>query len=203
MAVEPSWEMIRQRSGSTSAVRAVAEALPFADGQFDVAMAVLTMHHWNDPVAGLLELRRVAHRQVVWYCTTLDPRSFWLLRYFGEAGRTTPVRNPPGEAVLRECLDVVEILPLRIPRDCLDGFGVAFWSRPEAYLDPVIQGGTSCLALLPRSAREAGSRRLAIDLESGEWDRRYGHLRYQQEFDGGFRIAIARSRGRVHDGGVR
>ena len=193
VAVEPSIEMIRQRHRSGNVVRAVAEALPFADGQFDTAMAVLTMHHWSDPVAGLLELRRVAHRQIVWYCTTLDPQSFWPLHYFGAAARTTAVREPPGDAVLRQCLDVIELRPLRIPRDCVDGFGVAFWARPEAYLDPAVQDGMSCLALLPPSRREAGTRRLAADLESGAWDRRYGHLRDQTDFDGGFRIAVAGS----------
>lgn len=36
-----------------------AEAIPFADGSFTAAMAVATFHHWSDPGAGLLEVRRV------------------------------------------------------------------------------------------------------------------------------------------------
>ncbi|HET6966338.1 MAG TPA: methyltransferase domain-containing protein, partial [Acidimicrobiales bacterium] len=60
VAVEPSVVMLAQRSaGSAPAVRAVAEALPFPDGSFAAGMAIFTVHHWSDPAAGLLELRRV------------------------------------------------------------------------------------------------------------------------------------------------
>lgn len=41
IAVEPSVRMIEQRSRAAPAVRGVAEGLPFADGAFDVAKAVL------------------------------------------------------------------------------------------------------------------------------------------------------------------
>ena len=41
------------------------ERLPFADGSFDVALAILTIHRWSDYEAGLRELTRVAHRQVI------------------------------------------------------------------------------------------------------------------------------------------
>lgn len=54
VSVEPSAEMIRQRSRTAaSALRATAEALPFADRAFEAAMALLTVHHWTDPMAGL------------------------------------------------------------------------------------------------------------------------------------------------------
>jgi hypothetical protein len=73
----------------------------------------------------------------------------------------------------------------------MDGFGTAFWARPEAYLDPEVQAGMSWLALLPAEVRERGSARLAADLASGTWDRRHGHLRHLPAYDGGYRIAIA------------
>ncbi len=38
---------------------AAAEALPFADGAFDVTLAQLVVHFMADPVAGLTEMRRV------------------------------------------------------------------------------------------------------------------------------------------------
>lgn len=79
IAVEPSRAMIRQRSSLASTVRARAELLPFSAAAFDAAMALLTSHHWNDPAAGLNELRRVSRRQVVWYCEPLDPTTLWPL----------------------------------------------------------------------------------------------------------------------------
>src|SRR5262245_28285674 len=72
VAAEPSAVMIAQRSRSAApAVQARAEALPFPDGSFDAAMAVLTLHHWADRAGGLAECARVARRRVV--LLTWDP----------------------------------------------------------------------------------------------------------------------------------
>jgi len=55
--------MLAQRPpGGAPAIQASAGALPFADGEFDAAMAVLSDHHWPDRAAGLRELKRVARR---------------------------------------------------------------------------------------------------------------------------------------------
>lgn len=51
-AVEPS------SVGSAPCIGAAAESLPFEDRSFDVAMAVSTVHHWEEPIAGLREMRR-------------------------------------------------------------------------------------------------------------------------------------------------
>ena len=55
-----------------------AENLPFADQSFDAAMAFSTIHHWQDPVAGLREMQRVGGRVVVFAVDTSDPSQFWL-----------------------------------------------------------------------------------------------------------------------------
>jgi ubiquinone/menaquinone biosynthesis C-methylase UbiE len=34
-----------------------AESLPFDNNSFDAAMAVCTVHHWQDPIAGLRGMR--------------------------------------------------------------------------------------------------------------------------------------------------
>jgi SAM-dependent methyltransferase len=194
VAVEPSPEMVRQRRGRTRrVVRGVAEALPFADGAFEAAMAVLTIHHWADPGAGLGELARVARRQVVFFFEPLRTRDFWVLDYFPEALDLPSEQDPPGEDAIRRVLRVREVRRVLVPHDCLDGFGAAFWGRPEAYLDPEVQAGMSWLALLTPEARHRGSERLAADLASGAWDRRHGHLRHQRTYDGGYRLAIAES----------
>ena len=78
LAVEPSEEMVKQRSPDAApCIRAAAERLPLFDQSFDAAMAILTIHHWSDPVAGLRELVRVARRVIVFayepaiHCTIL------------------------------------------------------------------------------------------------------------------------------------
>jgi SAM-dependent methyltransferase len=192
VAVEPSWEMVRQRRGRTRhVVRGAAEALPFPDAAFDAAMAVLTIHHWGDAVAGLRELHRVSHRQVVFFFEPLRTHNFWALDYFPEAFDLPSEQDPPGEAAIRAALAVREVRRVLVPQDCADGFGAAFWARPEAYLDPDVQAGMSWLALLMPDARRRGADRLASDLASGAWDRQHGHLRHMPAYDGGYRLAIA------------
>lgn len=192
VAVEPSPEMVRQRRGRTRrVVRSVAEALPFPDATFDAGMAVLTIHHWAEPETGLRELRRVSRRQVVFFFEPLRSHNFWALDYFPEALHVSSEQNPPGEDAIGGVLRVRDVRPILVPHDCMDGFGAAFWARPEAYLDPQVQAGMSWLALLTPEARQRGSERLASDLASGIWDRRYGHLRRLPTYDGGYRLAIA------------
>src|SRR3954465_672207 len=83
-AVEPSAVMRAQRAvDAAPCVAAVAESLPFEDQSFDAAMAFATVHHWQDPIAGLLEMRRVARRVVVFTHDSSDTgwrRRFWLTR---------------------------------------------------------------------------------------------------------------------------
>lgn len=192
VAVEPSDTMIRQRRGRTvRVVQGVAERLPFPDRSFDAALAILTVHHWSDREAGLAELRRVARRQVIFFFEPLVTHRFWGLEYFEEARNLPVERNAPSEDLFRTCLDVREVRPVLVPPDCVDGFGAAFWSRPEAYLDPEVQAGMSWIALLPSEARARATAQLRNDLESGEWDRRFGHLRSMELYDGGYRVAIA------------
>ena len=50
-------------------LEADAAALPFADGSFDLVVSTLSMHHWQDQPAGLLEISRVLKsggRALIW-----------------------------------------------------------------------------------------------------------------------------------------
>ena len=192
VAVEPSWQMIQQRSaGSSSVVQASAEALPFRGGAFDTALAVLTLHHWADWRRGLAEMKRVADRLVIF---TIEPREvgrFWLTHaYFPEIGELDRRRCPSvGDIV--SYLGESRIEPVAIPHDCTDGFLAAFWRRPEAYLDPTVRAGMSAFALLQQSAVDRGVAELEADLRSGEWERRFGHLRSLDALDVCYRIVMS------------
>ncbi len=57
VAVEPSLAMIHQRQpDSAPVVQASATDLPFREAAFDVALAILTVHHWPNQVRGLTEI---------------------------------------------------------------------------------------------------------------------------------------------------
>lgn len=198
VAVEPSAVMLAQRPpGAAPAVRARAEALPFADGAFDATMAVLTIHHWGDRTRGLQECARVARERVV--LLTWDPSAdaFWLSRdyvpSFAEADRALfPAMADYAGALGRPVR--VEVVPVPVPRDCIDGFLGAWWARPAAYLDGKVRAGISSFS---RPGWEAGLARLAADLASGEWDARNGHLRDAEALDVGYRLVVAEFRDRV------
>lgn len=188
VAVEPSIAMIRQRADSAApVVRACAEALPFPDASFAAAMAVLTIHHWADWRAGLRELVRVSRGRVVLF--TWDPKSdsLWLSDYFPHLLAADRQRFPSLSA-LRELLGEIEVVPVRIPHDCTDGFMGAYWRRPSAYLDPAVRAAISSLAT---DASAASLGRLAHDLAAGVWRRRYGSLLKQDDADLGYRLVIA------------
>jgi SAM-dependent methyltransferase len=184
--------MIAQRpAGAAPAVQGFAEALPFADDSFEAALAVLTIHHWRDVAAGLLELRRVARRRIV--ILHWDPevvRRFWLVaEYLPEIAENERSVPAPGdiEAMLGCPLAV---LPVPVPHDCADGFLGAYWRRPETYLDPVARASISAFTALGEAAAR-GLERLRDDLESGAWARRHGDLLAREDLDVGYRLLVA------------
>ncbi len=189
IGLEPSALMIRQRNtGAGPAVCGVAERLPFADASFDVAMATLTLHHWADIAAGVKEMRRVSRRQVIFLFDIRHSHSFWLHEYYPEiASLPHEMRAPDADQVVALLGGGrVEVVP--VPMDCIDGFGCAYWGRPEAYLQPEVQASMSCFAMLGDDSRAAGDRRLKLSLETGDWDDRHGYLRQLQSYDCGYRL---------------
>jgi SAM-dependent methyltransferase len=193
VAVEPSREMIGQRPrGAAPAVQAAAEALPFGDGAFDAALAVLTVHHWRDRAAGLAELARVARQTVV--IVTWDParpRDFWLTRDYLPVIVEADIPIFPTLGELARALGGARVAPLPVPHDCVDGFLGAYWRRPEVYLDPEARSAISTFAKLSPESVAPGLARLAEDLATGRWDDRLGHLRGEQSADLGYRIVVA------------
>jgi len=189
VAVEPSDVMLGQRSPrSAPAVRGRAEELPFADRSFDVALAVLTVHHWEDQRSGIDELRRVAPSQVV---VTFDPsvhNQQWIVSdYLPEMAALARTSLPFTEVV--RLLDA-DVATLPMTRQFADGVLGAFWCRPHAYLDPAVRSHMSGFALLDRPLVEARMARLAEDLQDGTWERRHPELTRAATYDAGFRPLV-------------
>jgi SAM-dependent methyltransferase len=190
-AVEPSAVMRAQRpAGAARCVAARAESLPFRDQSFDAAMALATVHHWQDPLAGLREMQRVARRVVVLTCDT-NERSwrhrFWLTRdYLPEVaasrlGLATELARAIG----------ARMEPVLIPWDCADGFLEAYWRRPEAYLDERVRRGISIWASLGSSIEQRAVRSLRDDLASGRWAEHNRELLDLDAAEIGLRLLIA------------
>lgn len=195
-AVEPSELMRAQRpAGAAPCVAATAQSLPFDDQTFDAAMAVSTVHHWPDPLAGLHEMRRVARRVVVFtfevvFATDTDSRDrFWLTRdYLPEI-----IDLRVGPSSLTEVAGTIgaRIEPVLIPWNCTDGFFEAHWRRPEAYLDERVRRGVSVWTKVGPDAEQRAVRSLRDDLASGRWAERNGDLVDLDAADLGARLLIA------------
>ena len=193
LAVEPSAVMRAQRpAGAAPCVAAPAESLPFKDQSFDAAMAFATIHHWQDPIAGLREMRRVARRVVVFTHDTSAAgwlHRFWLTRdYLPEVADLIS-----GRPTVDELADAIgaRLEPVPIPWDCVDGFFEAHWRRPEAYLDDGVRRGVSVWARVGPRAEQRAVRSLRADLETGRWTDRNRDLLDLEAAELGLRLLIA------------
>jgi SAM-dependent methyltransferase len=193
IAVEPSPVMIAQRpSEAAPVIQGIAEQLPLADNSVDATMGVFTLHHWDELDRGLAEVLRVTRRRVVFVTLDLDvTEQMWLCRDYLPEIIEHHRGNFPAIEHLRTVLPGLRVATLPVPNDWTDGFCVALWSRPEAHLDSRARRASSIWHRLAPSVADNGLDRLRHDLDSGEWDRRYGHLRTQAAFDIGVRLVTA------------
>ena len=158
-----------------------------------MALAILTLHHWDDWAAGLAELCRVAPRRIVLTMDFEMHASFWFLQdYVPEVREATRVLEP-GYVTVAEAIgaDVDAVIPLLVPRDMEDGVLGAYWCRPEAYLDPAVRANCSGLALADPAVVARGVAALEADLASGAWQRRHADLAELQAIDLGYRLVVA------------
>jgi len=192
-AVEPSAVMRAQRpAGAAPCVAASAESLPFDDQSFDAAMAVSTVHHWQDPVAGLREMRRVARRVVVLTYDASEAgwdRRFWLTRDYLPEFAGILEGWPPLDGLAAAIGARAE--PVLIPWDCADGLFEAYWRRPEAYLEDRVRRAVSVWTRVGPQAERRAVRGLRDDLASGRWAERNRDVAGLDAAELGLRLLVA------------
>src|SRR5436305_13367262 len=150
IAIEPSDVMAAQRPPELPpAIRATAAELPLRDQSVDAAMAVLTVHHWDEQQeAGVREMRRVARGAVV--ILTYDPSvsgQMWLMTdYFPEVAELDHRVFPRTEVLSSWLGGRTRVETIEIPRDTPDWMLGSFWAHPERVVDPAARAGTSGFA---------------------------------------------------------
>jgi SAM-dependent methyltransferase len=191
-AVEPSASMRAQRPAHLpEAIDGVAEKLPFPDRTFDASMATFTVHQWPDLKLGLAEMRRVTRDRVL--ILTCDPRELhrsWLAEYAPEMIAVEARRYPPMSAISEALGGVTYISAVPIPLNCTDGFGEAYYGRPERLLEPGARLANSAWSFVEPEIERRFVEKLTTDIDNGAWDTRYGSLRKQPHFQGSLRLIV-------------
>lgn len=192
-AIEPSASMRSQRPANYAAtIDAVAESLPFPDRYFDASMSTFSVHQWSRLDDGLREMRRVTRGPVV--ILSCDPalvQRFWLDDYAPDVLAAEARRYPSLSRIGTVLGGEMTVLPVAIPMLCKDGFNEAYYGRPELLLDPAARLACSAWSFVSQAVAESYIDHLRRDLQTGEWDRKHGHLRSQPEFDGSLRLIVS------------
>jgi len=193
-AVEPSASMRAERPAFRApAIDATSDALPFDDQSFDASMASITIHQWPNLEAGLREMRRVTRGPVVILTFSPEvPEPWWQPEYVPELFEVEARRMPALDRVAGALGGEADIRIVPVPADCIDGFGQAFFARPERTLEPRVRRAMSAWSFLADDVVDRYVRELSTDLDSGAWDARWGHFRTLPEFDVGLRLVVAR-----------
>ena len=193
--IEPSEVMIAQRDPSLPpAIQSGAYPLPLEDQSVDAAMAILTVHHWDeDQERGVRELRRVARGPVVIFTFDAEVAArMWLIAdYFPEIAELDRRTCPPPETLASWLGGEADIRVVPISRDTPDWSLGSFWAHPERVLDPVARASTSGFARMPRKVVNRVVEAVGRDLRDGTWDARHGRLRELDEYDAGLRLVTA------------
>jgi hypothetical protein len=134
-------------------------------------------------------MRRVAkHRLIILTWEQAVNENWWLPRQYFPGIRDIDRRRAVPLDLIANTLGAVNVLPVLVPHDCTDGFDLAFWRRPHAYLDPDVLASMSNFAALGEEQRALGIQRLSRDLADGTWDASFGHLLELTEVDLGLRL---------------
>jgi SAM-dependent methyltransferase len=195
IAIEPSDVMAAQRSRDRApAIRASAGCIPLRDNSVDAAMAILSVHHWDEErEKGVRELRRVARGAVVilTYDASVSAAMWLMADYLPEVVALDLRIFPPPEQLADWLGGTVRIEKVPISSDTPDWMLGSFWAHPERVLDPKARAATSGFARMSSNVVDRVVSDVSRDLTSGTWDDRHGHLRSLDALDVGLRLVVA------------
>jgi hypothetical protein len=89
-------------------------------------------------------MTRVARQRLVFFTWREEAiLAFWLLGdYFPDAAQIDRAHAVPIGLLTSMLGGDVRVDTVPVPHDCADGFGAAYWRRPQAYLDPQVGRST-------------------------------------------------------------
>ena len=153
----------------------------------DAAMAILTIHHWDDDQERGSERCAVARGPVVILTYDFEVSGrMWLLADYLPRPPSFDRRIFPSLDALARWLDAeVTVRRCRFPATRPTGHSAPLGS-PRAGLDPQARNATSGFARMTSEVVDRVVEAVARDLQDGTWDARHGHLRGLDEYDAAF-----------------
>lgn len=199
-AIEPSEVMQAQAKNLANIewITASGEHVPLPDSFVDGVIAILSFHHFANPERALKEMARIAGEGPIVFFT-FDPRQIdrpWLAEYFPSIWDAAFKAFPPllkiSELIQKHTNRDVETYVFELPHDLKDYFAAVGWRKPEIYLDPEVRSCMSAFALADQLLVAEEVDRLRLDLESNEWERKYGWLKCRDSADMGYRFLMCK-----------
>jgi ubiquinone/menaquinone biosynthesis C-methylase UbiE len=118
VGVDPARGMVEQAAAAAGGAQmtfqqAAAEALPFADSQFDLVFSTMTFHHWHEQARGAAEVGRVLAPGGRWLLA--DFMASGLMKYVRRALRMTRFPGPEGLHAMLAAAGLEEAGHRRVP----------------------------------------------------------------------------------------
>ena len=196
IAIEPSDVMAAQRPAEfPPAIKASAGSIPLRDSSVDAAMAILSVHHWDEErERGVREMRRVARGPVVvlTYDASVTARTWLVTDYFPEVAELDERIFPTMDELSAWLGSDVHIDTVPLARDTPDWMLGSFWAHPERVLDAQARAATSGFSRMDDTVVNRVVSAVARDLEDDTWDASHGHLRDLAALDVGLRLVVGR-----------
>ena len=173
--LDPSETMLataRHKASSKNWLLGTAEKIPVPDGQFDGAIATLTIHHWTDIKKAFQEINRVIKinsRLVLFTSLPEQMAGYWLNHYFPKMMQTAIQKMPGLDQILDagrsagfhlQCTELYDI-----SMELEDLFLYSGKMNPELYIDDYFRKGISSFAEVNHQAEiKMGLQKLASDI---------------------------------------
>jgi len=179
VGIDPSEHMLdvaRYRNNSIDWRLGAAEAVPALDGEFENAIAMLTIHHWSDRQKAFGEINRVLKpggRFVIFTSCPDQMQHYWLNHYFPRMMAASMCQMPTIEDLISDLkyfgFRLIETEKYDVRNDLTDFFLYAGKPRPTLYLEPAFRRGISSFSsLISLTELTTGLRQLEKDIVTGD-----------------------------------
>ncbi len=178
IGIDPSIQMLAEAKNFYPDIEwknGSAEHIPLNENTIDGAIAMLTLHHWDNLEQGFSELHRVSKpnsRFVIFTSTPRQMKHYWLNHYFPKMMVKSIVQMPPLRLIEHSLQTsgwtIKNLVPYSIRPDQIDFFLYAGKYNPSAYLSDKIRKGISSFSDLANLDEvSSGLSSLEADIASG------------------------------------